>query len=483
MRPLVSCMVAYMATHAGTAQQPFDLDPNFRLYDSDNWYIASVCPLPDGKVLIAGQFDYPFNMGLNGLARLHPSGFWDYTFEPNNLGMGKITPWDAGLFYIASSQTVRRLLPDGTQDPTFIGMNLGPYFSSVQGGDYHVFPDGRVLMSGAHILSDSIRGFEGMYNLVWFSNTGYLDTTRTHRASDGVIYEIEEQPDGKFLCSGVLTEYEGTPVGKIFRVHPDGALDTSFQTDFVWGEARAFKTLADAHILAGGYLRRNGQQDTLCLVRLMPNGDVDPAFHLSTFEASWTTSSAPLVRGIHVLNDGGIVITGFFDHVDGAVRGGISLLDSNGMTSTDAFHGSGCGPFEYMGSINKSIRHFVPAPDGSYYIHGAYHGYDDGTTNDTTQRLVSRLYGLDVGVEEGRPQAGRLTVAPNPASGSAQVTYDEPLVQTELILSDAFGRTVRHQAMIGGTANLELHGVSSGVYHLQLLDRGHYVTRSKLVVQ
>jgi hypothetical protein len=49
-------------------------------------------------------------------------------------------------------------------------MNDGPYFASLQGGDYHVFPDGRVLMSGSHQLSDTIRGFVG-YEPIWFTNT------------------------------------------------------------------------------------------------------------------------------------------------------------------------------------------------------------------------------------------------------------------------------------------------------------------------
>ncbi|MBK8499293.1 MAG: hypothetical protein IPL52_10850 [Flavobacteriales bacterium] len=66
-------------------------------------------------------------------------------------------------------------------------MNTGPYFLSLQPADYHVFPDGRVLISGTHTLNDPVRGFVGSYELIWFSNEGYLDTTRTHRNANGVI--------------------------------------------------------------------------------------------------------------------------------------------------------------------------------------------------------------------------------------------------------------------------------------------------------
>jgi len=116
MKSLYGVLATVMVASTGLAQQTFDLDPNFRLYDSDNWYIASVCPLPDGKMLISGWFDYPFNMGLNGLARLLPSGFWDYTFEPSNIGMSRITPWN-NLFYISAGGVVRRILDSGILIP------------------------------------------------------------------------------------------------------------------------------------------------------------------------------------------------------------------------------------------------------------------------------------------------------------------------------------------------------------------------------
>jgi hypothetical protein len=44
-----------------------------------------------------------------------------------------------------------------------------------------VYPDGSILMSGLHSLYDTARGFVGLYNLIWFTNTGHLDTTKTHR--------------------------------------------------------------------------------------------------------------------------------------------------------------------------------------------------------------------------------------------------------------------------------------------------------------
>ena len=71
-----------------------------------------------------------------------------------------------------------------------------------------------------------------------------------------MIYEIEEQADGKFLCSGTCTTYEGQPVSRIFRVHPDGALDTSFDSQVTWGRASEFLVLDDERIVVVGRFGR-----------------------------------------------------------------------------------------------------------------------------------------------------------------------------------------------------------------------------------
>ncbi|MCB0765243.1 MAG: delta-60 repeat domain-containing protein, partial [Flavobacteriales bacterium] len=258
-----------------------------------------------------------------------------------------------------------------------------PLFAGLQGGDYHVFPDGRVLMSGAHTLNDPVRGFVGLYNLIWFTNTGYLDTTRVHRTSNGVIYNFKEQPDGRFLCSGTMTTYDGQPVGKVFRIDAAGALDPTFNAPLPWGQAYAYHTLADGRIMLGGYFKPEGTTDTLCTLRLMPDGTVDPSFHPVRGAATFATGSpVPYVLDIEPLADGRCVIVGRFDQLEGEVRGGIALLDEHGDLLEDAFTGEGCGLYIYQSpSIDipyKAITGITPAPDGSYYIHGGYHGYDDG---------------------------------------------------------------------------------------------------------
>jgi uncharacterized delta-60 repeat protein len=397
------------------------------------------------------------------------------------LGGGKLTSW-GGQFYVAANSTVRRILPDGQQDPSFIGMNTGPYFSSGQGGDYHVYPDGRVLMTGVHVLSDSIRGFEGFYSLVWFSNTGYLDTTAIHRKCDGDISTIAQQPDGKFICSGFYSTFEGSPAGRILRTLPDGALDTTFSTDLVWGAAQALSVLPDGRILGSGYLLHSGTSDTLKIIRLLPDGTLDTTFNnqLAVTHDLW---GSYLELRHRVLPDGRIVLLGQFDHVNGEPRGGVAILDADGELLNDAFTGAGCGEVLNSAQIHvQGVIDLVPSPDGHYYICGLWRGYDDGTVNDSTQRFVSRLYGLDVGVREvEKPLA--LQVVPNPSTGPVRVVLPEAIGPATLQVVDAQGRVVRVQRIAGGPAVLDLTGQAAGVYAVRVRTEAGRSGHARIVLQ
>jgi hypothetical protein len=327
------------------------------------------------------------------------SGQRDPAFPSGVPGGGKLTEWN-GRYYVGTNTLVRRIFPTGAWDDDFILMNDGPYFSSLQGGDYHVYPDGRILMSGVHGLSDTVRGFTGLHCLIWFSNQGYLDTTQTHRKCLGSLDRFMELPDGRFIGSGSTGTWDGLPASNIIRFHADGALDTTFQANVWWGQAYGFLPLDDGRVYAAGLFRITGLQDTLHLVRFMPDGSLDPTFNNTIkFRAVEQTAAYGAVPGgIHPLGDDRLIITGGFDLVEDQARRGICLVDTSGQLSDDHFTGPGCGVYTYQGFNHGSIERILPAPDGSWYIYGAYHGYDDGTTNDPQQRMISRLHGLEVGI-------------------------------------------------------------------------------------
>ena len=370
-------------------------------------------------------------------------------------------------------------------------MNSSPYFSSFQGGDYHVYPDGRILMSGLHALSDTIRGFTGDHCLIWFSNEGYLDTTGAHhRKCWGSLDFFRELPDGKFIGSGSTSTWDGQPASNIIRFHADGALDTTFQAHVWWGQAFGFLPLEDGRVYAAGLFRIDGIPDTLHLVRFMPDGSLDPSFNnlikFRIVELSGGYGAVP--SRVYTHDNGRLLVLGGFELVEGHSRLGICMLDTTGQVIEDVFVNAGCGNYNYNGFIHGSPAGMKLAPDGNYYIWGAYHGYNDGTTNDTTQRFISRLYGLDVGVgEQGGEESQLLKIYPNPAQDQVTFVIDHTLLEdgAELVVLDLHGREVYGQRLQQQKDQVvwDTRSIAQGTYTVVLRQGKDKVKSETLIIQ
>ncbi|HRD54307.1 MAG TPA: T9SS type A sorting domain-containing protein [Flavobacteriales bacterium] len=485
---------AQIAAVSGNAQAPLSVDASFRMdLPAQNAY--SLACMPNGQLLVSGNLEFPGETNVWPLGRINPDGSRDMSF-PFTYGGAKLTPWQ-DRYYVAGSQTVRRLMPDGTIDNSFQHMNFDPYFSSLQGGDYHVFPDGRVLLGGYHTIDAAHLGYQGGYNLVWFFSNGRLDTTRVHRTGDGTVWRIQEYPPntagglgGKFLVHHWGTEFEGQPVSKVIRVHADGSLDETFNAPIPWGYVWAMEPLPDGRAYIGGTFRLENQSDTIQLIRVMPDGSLDPTFNngLDMLMGEQFTFLDAGVSCIFPIGEGLLAVTGLFSEVDGNERSGICMLDTTGNFVPYYFTGGGCGSYQYqigqMVQTYGSIDGIIRAPSGDYYIWGAYHGYSDGTTNDTLQRMVTRLHGGEIGL--GVPQAGStkpvMRLYPNPASTTVVVELGEVPRHAELVLRDALGRVVLRRRLTAHATAVEL-GVPGGVYMAEVLQSGRPRLIERLVVE
>lgn len=493
------CILITVAPLAGAtvtvAQSAFDLDPSFGT-SIDEVYVSSIAILSDNKILASGVISFTGSSSEHGCVRLHPDGTRDMTFPtfPGSYGGGRITPWN-DRYYVAGGPP-RRLTPTGVVDPGFQALNdNAPLFSTFQSGDYHVYPDGSVVITGSHTVNVPDSGWVGSHHLIWFTNDGTLDLTRQPRKGNGTISLIVPQPDGKFLLSGAATTWEGVPKPNIFRVHADGTLDTSFNCAMGWGEAASMTVLDDGRILVSGLFKTEfSSPDSLHFVRLMPDGSLDPTFNndMEVVRSPWLPPlwpNNPIYWGQFALpnhkrlSDGRIILYGSHYFVDGFERRGMAMLDADGNIIPEFFNDIECGRFLYAGFdyIYGDIYGLLEAPDGYIYIWGAYDGYDDGTTNDPTQRFVSRLYGLDVGVREH--EQIRFTLYPNPASASVTLELGQLPAASVLLLRDALGREVLRERVTTHQHTLGLHGLGSGVYLMELWSKGQRVGFERVVVE
>ncbi len=478
---------AMLAACASLCQWQFKLDTTFRTTILEE-YVNSIYVFDDGSLFLSGRIKFPGDISVRGSAKILTNGQLDnsFTMFPQTTGGGKLVPWQNKI-YVMPAHTVRRLNGSGLIDASFIHMNSGPYFHSQAGGDYHVFEDGRVLVSGTHLLSDSIRGFMGYYNLIWFSNEGYLDTTRVHRQANGHIRRFTALPNGKFLCSCNCNEYDGQPVAKLFRIHEDGSLDTSFQSDVYSGIIFSYYPLSDGRVYVGGRFTKTGMSaQTFYYVRLMPDGSLDPTFNnFNELGLGGILSGEPQVNRIVPWQDK-LFVTGHFRTVNGDIRGGIFLSDTTGqdlLLLDDCLPGS----FNYYTSTFASILGILPTLDSSgFYIWGAYHGYNDGLINDPGQRFVSRLLVEEVEVETSVQAillAAHYTLRPNPASHTVHINTQGIPGSSMAVVRDAMCRLVHVQRLEPHGGTLDLQELPDGVYFVSISANEIHLPAQRLVLQ
>ncbi len=494
-------VAASLAVTVASAQWTFRLDTTFRTTITEK-NVNHMALLSNGDLLLSGrirfQSDPPWVSADRLLASVDPDGEEVPGF-PYGYGGGKLTEW-ADRYYVSVGQTVRRVFPSGLVDPLFIGLNTNPYFSALQGGDYHVYSDGRVLISGIHDLSDTARGFVGKYNLIWFSNEGYLDTTRTHRVGNGfcTVNRFAELPNDQFICSSTCNIFEGKEIDRIFRVNADGTPDTTFRTGVYYGGARAYLPLADGRVYVGGNFRRTEAPEyTLQLVRFMPDGSLDPTFSIPQFDMGGQGISAPFGPFVYQIipwKPGYLLLAGEFRFVNGEPRSSICMIDSTGQL-TPAFAGNWMGTFSASNSqiTNSLIVDILPNADTTaIYICGAYTGYGDGEITDPTQRFVSRLLVEEdtgtTGVREvAAPKPPVLRLHPNPASGWVSMNYHLPgnTSNVHMVVRDAQGRTVQQFNVRGtqGQHAWDVQGLAPGVYMVELRREGRVEGTERLVIQ
>ena len=488
MAALGVAIVACLPIHKACAQWSFTVDTTFQVQLVQQT-VNSILLNEDGTLLASGRMQVPEETSEKTLCRFLPSGIRDGNFNNSGMGGGKLVRWEDKIY--ASTGIVRRVNMDGTVDGSFSMQT--PYFGPVQGGDYHVYPDGRVLISGNHQLWDSIRGYVGRHQLIWFTNTGSLDTTRTHRSGGScAVYRFAELPNGRFICSGTCNEFDGQEVDWIFRVNADGSVDSTFRTGVYIGEAYGYLPLDDGRTyVAGNFRRSQAPNDTLRLVRLLPDGELDPSFNIPQFTAGegLSTPFGATAYTINTWKNGTLIITGQFKRVNGEVRKGICMIDSTGQLLS-AFGGQGVGPFTFSGFTTGSIQRIVFSSDSTQaYICGSYSGYTDGLANYPQQRFITRLnvQELTTGVEEPAPPQATLQPWPNPGAGDVWLRYTLPghSGAVQLRIRDAQGRMTHTLQASGAEGQVvwDTRGVAPGVFTVELLLEGAVQRTERLVIQ
>ncbi|MCA1962741.1 MAG: delta-60 repeat domain-containing protein, partial [Prosthecobacter sp.] len=154
---------------------------------------------------------------------------------------------------------------------------------------------------------------------------GELDPTfATGSGINGEVYAIARQKDGRILIGGSFTSVQGVPRKSIARLMSNGALDLSFDP----GSGANSNVLSlflqpDGRILMAGSFLSYAGYSCVRLIRLLPDGAVDPSFQL-------TAGPDGDVAAIRADANGKIYIGGSFHAFGAETRKGVARLNANG---------------------------------------------------------------------------------------------------------------------------------------------------------
>ena len=170
------------------------------------------------------------------------------------------------------------------------------------------------------------------------------------------------------------------------------------------------------------------------------------------------------------IETGKLIVVGDFNAIGHQPLGDITVIDTAGNVLWDYLPGTGVGFTEPIDNHTPICRlHGIDeGPDGYIYVWGAFSGYNDGCGDHPEQRLLMRLYPLNVGVGEAAATVPALSVYPNPAYDRLYVAWDMP-GKFSVLVGDLQGRTWLAQNLRSGDAPLDISMLSPGVYLLSVI--------------
>ena len=272
---------------------------------------------PDGKILIGGDFT---------------------TLSPN----GGVA---------VTRNRIARLNPDGTLDAAF-NPNANNLVHSIA-----VQADGKILVGGEFYGPNSIGGQSRNHIARLDATTGLADSFNPN-ATNGIVYSIAVQTDGRIVAGGSFTNIGGQTRNLIARLDATTGLADSLNPNAnPGGIIYSVALQADGKILAVGAFTSIGGQPRNHIARLDPTTGLADSFN---------PNANDVAVSITVQADGKILVAGFFtgaNSIGGQTRNRIARLDAT-TGLADSFDPN----------ANGSVRSIAVQADGKILAGGDFHG-------------------------------------------------------------------------------------------------------------
>jgi uncharacterized delta-60 repeat protein len=279
---------------------------------------------PDSSILIIGRFGFVNQRNISGIAKLNQKGEVDYGF---NVGTG-------------ADEHVNQIVRQ---------------------------PDGKIIIAG------DFRTFNGdsVFHIIRLNPDGSRDNSfnmGTGFTTNGTVYALYLQPDGKILAGGIFIDYNGNTANYLTRINSDGSFDNTFNigTGFNNTVYSIDRQTDGKYIIAGNFTSVNGDTLFRRIVRLHTNGTVDTTFQ------SGLAGFNNIVTRAKLQANGKILAVGFFTNYQGTARNRIARLNSDGSLDFTFNPGNG---------FNSNVNDMVIQADGKIYATGNFTNYKGSAIN------------------------------------------------------------------------------------------------------
>lgn len=410
------------------------------------WFADQLVLQPDGRPLVAGRFYVAGSENVYGLARLLPDGTWDSSFQPaggDYLGVVRALALDAGGRVLVGMGGERepalvRLLSNGQLDSTF-RPQIQRQAAAAEIRAVLPLADGRILVGG---LFDSV-GQRSENALALLDSTGMPDAAFVARGFAGTSNELAQvtalaqSPGGSFLVGGHLKV--GTSAGNLclLLVDQQGTVQRRLMTALAGSVStagaihRIIPRLDGSMVVAGSFSSVNGRSRKH-LVRLLPDGVVDP-----NFDATAALTSATRVTALDQDSAGRLLVGG-----PGQGQGFVIGLNADGTRDSSFL------PATFPGGHHPGVR-AIRAGNGRVWVAGGI-SWPNGNARFL---MAACLYG------ELEPGSLELVPGKTPAHSSNLRIFSHVNRHYHLLVTDRLNaqdwRLVGAAAGTGGTIALE----------------------------
>jgi hypothetical protein len=475
--------------------------------------VGDIYPLEDGGFFLSGTFNpevggddnSPFERGL---AMLTSSGNLHPDWGSGGVGWGlELFDHQGGYLIPAGGQTLTKVEYTGESWYDTQGDFWGDYFLFGEWGsgwdnpynvastwDIFIQEDQSVLIGGA-IDTDTLQ--PGLFrHLMRLLPDGSHDDSfpiiEAMPQNPGTyISGIERASDGSWYVSGRFEGINGHLSPHIVHLTANFEVDSDFVSplyyEAIGGTSHSRVRYIDSQdrLWVSGIRVRldENPSDTLGLLRLLPNGELDPDFQPRKIRGDYPPSwgdARPRIIAIEESQtfEGHYIIAGGFNYYDDTLANCVTVIDDQGYIQENYFQGDGTLENQYHLDnpeiyTRPGIIALEQLPDGSLMLGGGFSEF----MGVERYHLVKLNQGT-VGTRDQDRLSSQLKIYPNPAS--TILRWNKQAEQVELY--DMLGKRVLHKELVDSRNELLLDGISPGLYSI-VFHTTDGIAIQKLVIQ